>query len=201
MNEETGLAHYNMYEFYFKWRANRAKGAGLGYVYTNFVPRSLSVWHRGIVRFDYKVVNTHPARSCWSGWPAETVWCSKSQSSHSIFLSVQWVPVLALTHSWFEYLITLHQTLHQSVAQNLICGDPVIHFRGIGEAQLRSITRLRVVPHFSSGIVERAKRERAWKSPHASRVEIGPETTVFVPAQELSGMVWTYIAKTWLPLR
>ena len=28
-------------------------------------------------------------------------------------------------------------------------------------------TRLRVVPHFSSGIVERAKRERAWKSPHA----------------------------------
>ena len=29
--------------------------------------------------------------------------------------------------------------------------------------------RLRVVPHFSSGIVERAKRERAWKSPHARR--------------------------------
>ena len=27
--------------------------------------------------------------------------------------------------------------------------------------------RLRVVLHFSSGIVERAKRERAWKSPHA----------------------------------
>ena len=29
--------------------------------------------------------------------------------------------------------------------------------------------RLRVVPHFSSGIVERVKRERAWKSPHARR--------------------------------
>ena len=29
--------------------------------------------------------------------------------------------------------------------------------------------RLRVVPHFSSGIVERAKRERAWKSPHARK--------------------------------
>ena len=28
-------------------------------------------------------------------------------------------------------------------------------------------TRLRVVPHFSSGVVERAKRERAWKSPDA----------------------------------
>ena len=29
--------------------------------------------------------------------------------------------------------------------------------------------RLQVVPHLSSGIVERAKRERAWKSPHARR--------------------------------
>ena len=30
---------------------------------------------------------------------------------------------------------------------------------------MTSRARLRVVPHFSSGIVERAKRERAWKSP------------------------------------
>ena len=37
-----------------------------------------------------------------------------------------------------------------------IFADP----RGYGEV------RLRVVPHFSTGIVERAKRERAWKSPH-----------------------------------
>ena len=29
--------------------------------------------------------------------------------------------------------------------------------------------RLRVVPHFSSGIVARAKRERAWTSPHAKK--------------------------------
>ena len=29
--------------------------------------------------------------------------------------------------------------------------------------------RLRVVPHFSSGIVERAKRKHAWKSPHARK--------------------------------
>ena len=28
-------------------------------------------------------------------------------------------------------------------------------------------TRLRVVPHFSSGIVERANREHTWRSPHA----------------------------------
>ena len=32
-----------------------------------------------------------------------------------------------------------------------------------------SLGRLRVVPHFSSGIVERAKRERAWKSTHARK--------------------------------
>ena len=31
------------------------------------------------------------------------------------------------------------------------------------------VCRLWVVPHFSSGIVERAKRERAWKSPHARK--------------------------------
>ena len=30
------------------------------------------------------------------------------------------------------------------------------------------LNRLRVVPHFSSGIVEWAKRERQWKSPHLS---------------------------------
>ena len=33
------------------------------------------------------------------------------------------------------------------------------------------LVRLRVVPHFSSGIVERAKRERAWKSTHARKGE------------------------------
>ena len=39
--------------------------------------------------------------------------------------------------------------------------------------RLRALTdyfRLRVVPHFSSGIVEWAKREREWKSPHACRL-------------------------------
>ena len=30
-------------------------------------------------------------------------------------------------------------------------------------------SRLRVVPHFSAGIVERAKRERACNSPHARK--------------------------------
>ena len=32
-----------------------------------------------------------------------------------------------------------------------------------------SNSRLQVVPHFSSGIVERTKRDRAWKSPHARK--------------------------------
>ena len=34
---------------------------------------------------------------------------------------------------------------------------------------IRDWIRLRVVPHFSSGIVERTKRERAWKSTHARK--------------------------------
>ena len=33
----------------------------------------------------------------------------------------------------------------------------------------RPLDRLRVVAHFSSGIVERAERERSWKSPHARK--------------------------------
>ena len=35
------------------------------------------------------------------------------------------------------------------------------------------LSRLRVVPHFSSGIVERAKRERAWKSPRVAFSRVG----------------------------
>ena len=35
--------------------------------------------------------------------------------------------------------------------------------------------RLRVAPHFSSGIVERAKHKRAWKSPHARKARRGGE--------------------------
>ena len=52
---------------------------------------------------------------------------------------------------------------HTFLWSNLQCWpprDPVI---------LCAKLRLRVVPHFSSGIVELAKRERAWKSPHARK--------------------------------
>ena len=41
--------------------------------------------------------------------------------------------------------------------------------REIGDVAMLQICRLRVVPHFSSGIVKRAKRERAWKSAHARK--------------------------------
>ena len=48
------------------------------------------------------------------------------------------------------------------------------------------LSRLRVVPHFSSGIVERGKRERAWKSPHAAegdtRREERKKSFFFLPA-------------------
>ena len=35
--------------------------------------------------------------------------------------------------------------------------------------RIRDVARLRVVPHFPSGLGERAKSERAWKSPHARK--------------------------------
>ena len=41
---------------------------------------------------------------------------------------------------------------------------PIRHF-----SPVKVFLRLRVVPHFSSGMVGRAKRERAWKSPHARK--------------------------------
>ena len=41
----------------------------------------------------------------------------------------------------------------------------------------RYSARLQVVPHFSSGIVERAKCERAWKSPHARKRNTRREET------------------------
>ena len=39
----------------------------------------------------------------------------------------------------------------------------------------KALIRLQVVPHFSSGIVERAKHECAWKSPHARKARSGGE--------------------------
>ena len=48
-------------------------------------------------------------------------------------------------------------------------GSPLLEF--IIAKCLWGTRRLRVVPHFSSGIVERAKREGAWKSSHARKCD------------------------------
>ena len=41
-------------------------------------------------------------------------------------------------------------------------------------------TRQRVVPFFSSGLVERTKRECAWKSPHARNFYLSPPRLAFL---------------------
>ena len=51
--------------------------------------------------------------------------------------------------------------------------------------------RLRVVPHFSSGIVEGAKRERAWKSPHARKGDTRREERKMIYYRQ-SQSFWTY---------
>ena len=62
---------------------------------------------------------------------------------------------------------------------------------------LRS-NRLQVVPHFSSGIVERAKRERAWKSPHARKGDTRRgERKIFLSSRRVSrkngGLLVVYV--------
>ena len=44
-----------------------------------------------------------------------------------------------------------------------------------------NMPRLRVVPHFSSGIVERGKHERTWKSPHARKGDTRRGESVMSP--------------------
>ena len=52
-----------------------------------------------------------------------------------------------------------------------------------------NLGRLRVVPHFSSGIVERAKRERAWKSPHARKARLFSRGLIFTRARVLLALL------------
>ena len=54
--------------------------------------------------------------------------------------------------------------------------------------------RLREVPHFSSGIVERAKRERAWKSPHARKAIRGGKRGKIFSLFSLSRRVSSFLA-------
>ena len=60
------------------------------------------------------------------------------------------------------HLITGKKTLAQ-----IYLHAPIGSYRK--EKSLKDFSRLRVDPHFSSGIVERAKRDSAWKSPHARK--------------------------------
>ena len=73
-------------------------------------------------------------------------------------------------------LLTYHQVSNQTlveamhsqaiVSDNIICFTSSLHARW---TEGKKEVRLRVAPLFSSGIVDRAKRERAWKSPYARR--------------------------------
>ena len=53
---------------------------------------------------------------------------------------------------------------------------------------------LRVVPHFSLGIVEQAKRERAWKSPHARK---GDTRQLSIAPHRVSPFLRGMIFTTW----
>ena len=62
------------------------------------------------------------------------------------------------------------------------------------------ISRLRVVPHFSSGIVERAKRERSWKSAHARKGDTWSDFHArsrfalrYYPWEKIGGLLVVYI--------
>ena len=59
-----------------------------------------------------------------------------------------------------RYAMSVKQTFVCLKREQEIYIKPFIRGKKIG---------LRVAPHFSSGIVEREKRERAWKSPHARK--------------------------------
>ena len=53
--------------------------------------------------------------------------------------------------------------------------------------------RLRVVPHFSLGIVERAKRERAWKSPHARKGDTAKSISIKFPeCKQMINEAWVF---------
>ena len=64
-----------------------------------------------------------------------------------------------------------------------------LHAGAFPEQQLVNhlVCRLRVVPNFSSRIVERAKRERAWKSPHARK---GDTRRVLSPRRVSPFLAW-----------
>ena len=66
---------------------------------------------------------------------------------------------------WFFETNKTPPLFEKQAFSSLNVGDNVTTHRGMWLVTIR----LRVVPHFSTVIVEQAKRERAWKSPHARK--------------------------------
>ena len=68
---------------------------------------------------------------------------------------------------------------------------------------LNATPTTRVVPHLSSGIVERAKRERTWKSPHARKGDTrrGERKIIFsLPKKQLCRSITLFSTFLWRPL-
>ena len=91
--------------------------------------------------------------------------CQISRTNHAIICF----------YYWYFKLSWMTTALIQSNCGNFPCSSIRyrilldVLFRCLGFLKHLLMPRLRVVPHFSSGIVERAKRDRAWKSPHARK--------------------------------
>ena len=75
---------------------------------------------------------------------------------------------------------------------------PILIFFVVISSYVPVLSRLRVVPHFSSGIEERAKHELAWKSPHTrkarrggEREKLGTTAKAFDPSQPTNFGVWS----------
>ena len=70
---------------------------------------------------------------------------------------------------WWCQILTIWTTLHLKELRRVLLF--ISEAGGVCFVMMLFQTprRLRVVPHLSSGIVERAKREGAWKSPHARK--------------------------------
>ena len=106
------------------------------------------------------------------------MWNPESQSSIN---DLTWGDKILQT--WKEHAVTLFhretslvKALNQSYfsEKNNKCPESISGHQwdfpnSKAHASSAQCARLRVVPHFSSGIVEPAKHERAWKSPHARK--------------------------------
>ena len=94
-------------------------------------------------------------------------WCLPGKDHHNHLLT-SFQPLrellIKLTLKTWSYILNCN-LLSEVVSNNSSHLLNIIDIYGLTQL----ITRLRVVPHFYSGIVEWAKRERAWKSPHARK--------------------------------